>query len=70
MLAKVIAWAPTRIEATRRLAAALRNAAIHGVRTNRALLVRILEHPGFQAGDTDTASVSYTHLTLPTSDLV
>ena len=55
MLAKLIAWAPTRTEATRRLAAALRNAAIHGVRTNRALLVRILEHPGFQAGDTDTA---------------
>ena len=55
MLAKLIAWAPTRTEATRRLAAALRNAAIHGVRTNRALLVRILDHPGFQAGDTDTA---------------
>ena len=55
MLAKLIAWAPTRTEATRRLAAALRNAAIHGVRTNRALLVRILEHPGFQAGDTDAA---------------
>jgi propionyl-CoA carboxylase alpha chain len=28
---------------------------IHGVRTNRALLVRILDHPSFQAGDTDTA---------------
>ncbi len=55
MLAKLIAWAPTRTETTRRLAAALRNAAIHGVRTDRALLVRILDHPAFQAGDTDTA---------------
>ena len=55
MLAKLIAWAPTRAEATRRLATALRNSRIHGVGTNRALLVRILEHPSFQAGDTDTA---------------
>ena len=55
MLAKLIAWAPTRAEATRRLATALRSSRIHGVGTNRALLVRILEHPSFQAGDTDTA---------------
>ena len=55
MLAKLIAWAPTRTETTRRMAAALRSAAIHGVRTDRALLVRILDHPAFQAGDTDTA---------------
>jgi acetyl/propionyl-CoA carboxylase alpha subunit len=54
MLAKVIAWAPTRDEAARRLAAALARAQIHGVTTNRDLLVRILRHPEFAAGATDT----------------
>jgi propionyl-CoA carboxylase alpha chain len=55
MLAKVIAWAPTRDEAARRLATALGNAQIHGLVTNRDLLVRVLRHPAFEAGDTDTA---------------
>lgn len=54
MLAKVIAFAPTRAEATAKLAAALRRARIHGVGTNRELLVSILEHPEFAAGKTDT----------------
>ncbi|WP_433469230.1 biotin carboxylase N-terminal domain-containing protein [Spirillospora sp. CA-128828] len=54
MLAKVIAWAPTRAAAARRLAAGLRGARIHGLTTNRDLLVRILEEPVFLDGDTDT----------------
>ncbi|MEV3927395.1 acetyl/propionyl/methylcrotonyl-CoA carboxylase subunit alpha [Actinomadura coerulea] len=54
MLAKVIAWAPSRAAAARRLAAALRGARIHGLTTNRDLLVRILEEPGFLDGATDT----------------
>ena len=54
MLAKVVAWAPHRHEAARRLARALRRAAIHGPVTNRDLLVRILEHPQFAQGRTDT----------------
>ncbi len=54
MLAKVVAWAPHRDEAARRLAAALRRASIHGPVTNRDLLVRILEHPQFAQGRTDT----------------
>ncbi|CNG62086.1 Probable acetyl-/propionyl-CoA carboxylase alpha subunit AccA2 [Mycobacterium tuberculosis] len=54
LLAKVIAWAPTRAAAARRLAAGLRGARIHGLTTNRDLLVRVLEEPGFLAGDTDT----------------
>jgi propionyl-CoA carboxylase alpha chain len=54
MIAKVIAWGPTRHEAAARLAAELRHAELHGVTTNRDLLVRILEHPEFLAGDTDT----------------
>jgi acetyl/propionyl-CoA carboxylase alpha subunit len=54
MLAKVIAHAPTRSEAAGRLAAALARAEIHGLYTNRELLVRILRHPEFLAGRTDT----------------
>jgi propionyl-CoA carboxylase alpha chain len=55
MLAKVIAWAPTRAEAAARLAAALAGAQVHGLTTNRDLLVRTLRHPDFLAGRTDTA---------------
>lgn len=55
MLAKVISYAETRDEAAHLLAAALRRARIHGLVTNRDLLVRVLEHPAFLAGDTDTA---------------
>ena len=54
MLAKVIVWAPSRAVAAARLAAELARAKIHGVGTNRDLLVWILRHPAFLAGDTDT----------------
>ncbi|MFE4513531.1 acetyl/propionyl/methylcrotonyl-CoA carboxylase subunit alpha [Kitasatospora sp. NPDC056783] len=49
MLAKVIAWAPTRAAAARRLADALARARVHGPATNRELLVRALRHPAFLA---------------------
>ncbi|WP_330233432.1 acetyl/propionyl-CoA carboxylase subunit alpha [Nocardia sp. NBC_00508] len=55
MLAKVISYAETRSAAARLLAAALHRAKIHGLVTNRDLLVRVLRHPAFLAGDTDTA---------------
>ncbi|MCX6397428.1 MAG: ATP-grasp domain-containing protein [Propionibacteriales bacterium] len=55
MLAKVIAWAPTRAEALARLAAALEGAKLHGVTTNRDLLVRLLRHEEFCSGDFDTS---------------
>jgi propionyl-CoA carboxylase alpha chain len=54
MLAKVIAWGPDRAAAARRLAAALASAKIHGVSTNRDLLVNVLRSREFLAGDTDT----------------
>jgi acetyl/propionyl-CoA carboxylase alpha subunit len=54
MLAKVIAWAPSRDEAARHLAAALTGARLHGVTTNRDLLVRVLRHPEFLSGEIDT----------------
>jgi propionyl-CoA carboxylase alpha chain len=47
MQAKLVAWAPSREQAIRRLAAALARAEIHGVVTNRDLLVRVLRSPGF-----------------------
>ncbi|MGZ4443128.1 MAG: acetyl/propionyl/methylcrotonyl-CoA carboxylase subunit alpha [Nocardioidaceae bacterium] len=54
MLAKVIAWAPTREQALRRLAGTLARARIHGVRTNRDLLVEVLRHPAVLCGDVST----------------
>ncbi|MGA5188233.1 biotin carboxylase N-terminal domain-containing protein [Streptomyces griseoincarnatus] len=54
MLAKVVAHAPTRAEAVRKLAAALERAVIHGPVTNRDLLVRSLCHEEFTQGRTDT----------------
>jgi propionyl-CoA carboxylase alpha chain len=54
MLAKVVAHAPTRSEAVAVLTAALAGAEIHGVTTNRDLLVRVLRHPEFIAGKADT----------------
>ena len=54
MLAKVIAHGRTRADAVRRLARALQAAEIHGLTTNRDLLVAILREPDFLAGATDT----------------
>jgi propionyl-CoA carboxylase alpha chain len=54
LLAKVITHAPTRAEAVSALAATLSRARIHGVITNRDLLVRTVLHAAFVAGDTDT----------------
>jgi propionyl-CoA carboxylase alpha chain len=54
MLAKVIAHAPTRAEAVRKLAGALERAAVHGPVTNRDLLVRSLRHEEFVTGRMDT----------------
>ncbi|MCV7382016.1 acetyl/propionyl-CoA carboxylase subuit alpha [Mycobacterium alsense] len=55
MLAKVISYAPTRAQSARVLADALARARLHGVRTNRELLVNVLRHPAFLEGATDTA---------------
>jgi propionyl-CoA carboxylase alpha chain len=54
MLAKVIAWGPTRDAALRRLAGVLRRAHVHGIHTNRELLVEVLQHPGFVAAELGT----------------
>jgi propionyl-CoA carboxylase alpha chain len=55
MLAKVISWAPTRAAAAAVLSSALARTKLHGLTTNRDLLVNVLRHKAFLAGDTDTA---------------
>ncbi|NHC21842.1 biotin/lipoyl-binding protein [Nocardioides sp. IC4_145] len=55
MLAKVVAHAPTRDQAARKLAGVLSRARIHGPVTNRDLLVEVLRSPEFLAGDLSTA---------------
>jgi propionyl-CoA carboxylase alpha chain len=55
MLAKVISYAPTRRQAAAVLADALTRTRLHGIRTNRDLLVNVLRHPAFLDGATDTA---------------
>jgi propionyl-CoA carboxylase alpha chain len=54
MLAKVIAFAPTRAEAAGRLALALERTHLGGVTTNRDFLVAALRTREFLAGDTTT----------------
>ena len=54
MLAKVVTYASTREAAARQLAAALRRSRLHGVTTNRNVLVASLLHPEFLAGKAGT----------------
>jgi acetyl/propionyl-CoA carboxylase alpha subunit len=54
MIAKVIAHAPDRPAAIRRLVNALEQTVALGVRTNQAFLIDLLQHPAFQAGDLHT----------------
>ncbi|HWH29478.1 MAG TPA: biotin carboxylase N-terminal domain-containing protein [Mycobacteriales bacterium] len=55
MLAKVLAHGATREEASLRLADALARARLHGVTTNRDLLVRVLRSRAWLDADVDTA---------------
>ncbi|ALG85750.1 acetyl/propionyl/methylcrotonyl-CoA carboxylase subunit alpha [Gordonia phthalatica] len=58
MLAKVISWAPDRTQAAAILARALADARIHGLVTNRDMLVNTLREKDFLAGATDTSYLS------------
>ncbi|MEU5864109.1 biotin carboxylase N-terminal domain-containing protein [Nonomuraea sp. NPDC047529] len=58
MLAKIVGYGATRAEAARKLAASLRRARLHGVTTNRDLLLEIVTSPAFLAGETNTAFLS------------
>ncbi|HET9089439.1 MAG TPA: biotin carboxylase N-terminal domain-containing protein [Acidimicrobiales bacterium] len=54
LLAKIIAVAPTRVEAATTLARALEGLHLGGVTTNRDFLAATLRHEGFLTGDTTT----------------
>lgn len=54
MLSKLIAYAPTRKQAIRRLLRALDEYFIGGIASNLALFRRILSDPAFGAGEIDT----------------
>lgn len=54
MIAKVIGFGATRDEACDQLARALQETRIHGITTNRDLLIGILREPEFRAGAIDT----------------
>ncbi|MEO3869322.1 biotin carboxylase N-terminal domain-containing protein [Nonomuraea sp. B12E4] len=60
MLAKVVAHGSSRARAVRGLVTALRRAKLHGLTTNRDLLIKILTNQDFLAGDTHTGFLSPT----------
>jgi 3-methylcrotonyl-CoA carboxylase alpha subunit len=57
MIAKVIGWSETREDAAGRLASALAETQVAGVRTNAAFLVRALREKDFLKGDIDTGFI-------------
>ena len=61
MLAKVIAHGATRDEARRTLARALYETRLHGVTSNRELLVAILREAEFSSGELDTGYLGRHH---------
>jgi geranyl-CoA carboxylase alpha subunit len=50
MVAKIIAWAPNRAEAIDRLLTGLAKAPLMGVKTNRDLLIRLIDSEAFRSG--------------------
>ena len=68
MIAKVIAHAPTRDEAARILTRSLEEAVVHGIDTNRDLLVAVVGHPEFVAGAVDTGWLERIVTDLPGAD--
>ena len=58
MIAKLIAWAPDRATAIRKIRKGLSDCALLGLRSNRTFLGAVLEHPAFGAGATFTRFLS------------
>lgn len=54
MLAKLITWAPTREEAIMKMQHALDEVSFSGIKSNRDYLRRVLKHPAFVKGLTNT----------------
>ncbi len=60
MLAKVVAWGATRDEARRKLARAVEDCVLLGVKGNQRFLANLLRHPQFAAGEATTAFIGET----------
>jgi 3-methylcrotonyl-CoA carboxylase alpha subunit len=58
MIAKLIAWGADRDEAIRRIQSAVAQTEVIGVKTNLSFLQRLVGHPAFIAGDTDTGFIA------------
>jgi 3-methylcrotonyl-CoA carboxylase alpha subunit len=58
MIAKVIAWGPDRATAIDRLVGALGGTQVEGLKSNRAFLARLADHPAYRAGDVDTGFIA------------
>ncbi|RKS92934.1 acetyl-CoA/propionyl-CoA carboxylase biotin carboxyl carrier protein [Microbacterium sp. AG790] len=65
MLAKLIAWAPSREQARRRLVGAIEQTAIFGFETNLTFLRLLLERPEVVAGELDTGLIARVFDDLP-----
>ncbi|MPZ40003.1 MAG: acetyl-CoA carboxylase biotin carboxylase subunit [Rhizobiales bacterium] len=57
LLAKVIAWAPTRDAARQRMVSALAKFEVSGIRTNREFLIACLRDEAFAAGNVSTGFI-------------
>ena len=64
MIAKMVSHGRDRDEAIARMLAALSGVQVEGVKTNAALLGRVIDHPAFRAGDTHTGFVAEHGATL------
>lgn len=58
MIAKVIAYGKTRVDAVRLLARAVEESVLLGVNSNKQFLVNLLRHPELVAGNTNTAFIA------------
>ena len=54
MLAKLVTHGSTRAEANRKMLRALAGLSVHGVKTNRTFLMRVLRHPAYIEGELST----------------
>jgi 3-methylcrotonyl-CoA carboxylase alpha subunit len=58
MIAKLITWGGDRHESTRRMQHALAQTEVIGVTTNLRFLQRLLQHPAYLEGETDTSFIA------------
>ncbi|MBI3715955.1 MAG: acetyl/propionyl/methylcrotonyl-CoA carboxylase subunit alpha [Betaproteobacteria bacterium] len=58
MIAKLIVWGEDRPEAVRQMQGALAQTAVIGLTTNLSFLQRLVQHPAYLAGETDTGFIA------------